>query len=138
MSDRLDSSVEATLHDVEKCLEFADNAVRKRNKDSRPCDISDAQGVRVEHADRIRDGEFGLRVGDRGVPVRLHSLVHVAEFIGNVHVVSQAAANIRVQDRAGVGDYSKSHQMPSGISELRSLLEAPDRQVQGVAGLGQI
>lgn len=60
MSDRLDSSVQATLHGVKQCLEFADNAVRKRNKDGRPCDSSDSQGVRIEHADRIRDGEFGL------------------------------------------------------------------------------
>lgn len=77
-------------------------------------------------------------MGDRGVSVRLHSVVHVDEFIGNVHVVSQAAANIRVRDRAAVRDYSKSHQMPTGIIEFRSLLKAPDRQVQGVAGLGKI
>lgn len=64
--------------------------------------------------------------------------MHADEFIGNAHVVSQAVANIRVQERAAVGDYSKSHQMPTGTSEFRFLPKAPDRQIQGVAGLGKI
>jgi hypothetical protein len=75
------------------------------------------EGARVEDADRVRDREFGLRVRNSRVSVDLYLIVDVDELFGNGDMISQAAANVRVQHRAAVGDHGKPHQMPAGISE---------------------
>ena len=92
--DGLYDSVKAALEDVDQSSEFTENALRKMGDDRWTHDVANVKGLWVEYAHGIRHGEFGLRVGDRGIPVRLHPIVNVAHLVGDVDVVSESAANI--------------------------------------------